>query len=270
MLISQSCPINLADLISVSSLICAVVALLQTRRIYHLEARYHRPALEIDHVRLNTLEISRIKKDGNLCFSGLEKRQRYGVREADKQSSPFWFDLEIELFLNNGIALKNMEIVSVTFSFPNSDSEGKYVLNLSGTSCAAVIRSFERKMVKDRARYILLWSLNPVVLEQFNRKEAFEDAFSQFVYYSESMDSRYLYMNLDIDFQMQYEYDDEDSANCKVKTTFVAEPINDIKDTKKDTDNTKDTCASDKNGTKEQNRHIVPMQTANGFITYEA
>lgn len=264
------------EIIAWISLLLTLVALFQTGYIYSLEARYNRPALEINHVRLDALEISRIKEDGRLRLRGLEVRQREGVREADRQAWDFWLDLEIVLALANGIAVKNMEIISVTFSFPNSDSEEKYTLRLSKTGSAVCTRSFERRIVKDCAMYILRWSINPFTFKVLGEKNAFENAFYQFLYYRESRDSRYLRMNLDVNFRMRYEYGREKGKKCTMVAAFMAEQGTGGKGHKNDeglVDDmgaAKDTGASDEGVTSGRNRHIISARTSNGYVTYKA
>lgn len=89
---------------AVPGLMCGIFALVQTQRLHRLEARYHRPAMEIEKIGFSFVKISNIRDDsGVLRMDEFDIRQRSGVYEANEQSSKWWIDLEIVLYSNNGI-----------------------------------------------------------------------------------------------------------------------------------------------------------------------
>lgn len=232
-------------------LMCGIFALVQTHRLHKSEARYHRPAMEIEKIGFSFVKISNIRDDsGVLRMDEFDIRQRSGVREANEQMSKWWIDLEIILFSNNGIPIKNMEIESVTFAFPDTKTNDEYELKpVAFDGNTARIRCFARNIKDGRAIYTLSWSLHPFKkFKPEDKKTDFEQCISEFVFYNcEGWDSRYLHLDLSVNMNVDYEYKDKQKTKCMLRAVFNAE------------------CSK----CSEKSRNIIVNQSSDGYFTYE-
>ncbi|MBD5513916.1 MAG: hypothetical protein HDR06_04475 [Lachnospiraceae bacterium] len=247
---------------AVPGLVCGILAMVQTQRLHRLEARFHRPALEIENVELSFARLDHIYKNDKWFLEGFDMRQRFSVNQARNQSSAWWVDLKADLFLNNEIAVRDMKIESVTFSFlqafpdedSNEDSGKEYKLSLLPPSHnATVIRSFERKLKNGHAAYTLLCGLNPFVLETSDKEADFNESIDQFAYYGDGRDPGFWRMNLSVAMKISYDYMEQDPEPCLLRVAFEAD--------------------AEANSTEKKafqpNRNIIQKQSANGYITYE-
>ncbi len=236
---------------AVPGLMCGILALVQTQRLHSLEARYHRPMMEIEKAGLSFVKLRNIRDDNDILrIKDFDMRQRYGVYEAEKQSSEWWIDLELVLFSNNGIAVKNMDIESVTFAFPDADYDQEYELRLAPLDGnAARTRKFERNKQGERAVYTLTWSLNPFVpFKQCDKQSGFPQSINEFVFYKrEGRNSEYSHMNLSVKMNVDYEYREEKKPQCWLKAVFDAKGLE---------------CS-------ERNKDVWGIESTDGYFTYE-
>lgn len=232
-------------------LMCGIFALVQTQRLHRLEARYHRPAMEIEKIGFSFVKISNIRDErGVLRMDEFDMRQRSGVREANEQSSNWWIDLEIVLFSNNGIPIKNMEIESVVFAFPDTKSDEVHEFKLAAfDGNAARIRRFARDIKDGRAVYTVSWSLYPFKkFKPEDKKTDFEQCINEFAFYNrEGWNPRYLHLDFSVNMNVDYEYKDKQETKCLLRAVFNAE----------------------RSESSERSRNIIVNQSADGYFTYE-
>ena len=241
---------------AVPGFICGILAMKQTHRLHELEARYHRPALEIEKVELSFTHQDRVYRDGEYHLEGFDREQRYGVIEAKKQPFAWYMNLRADLSLNNEVGVQHIDITSVTFSFPNADTKKEYKLSLSKlspNSNSATIRSFKRTIKKDHAVYILSYCLNPFTLKPSDAEDDFNESIRNFAFYSEAHDPRFLQLDLSATMNISYDYLDRKSEECLLRIAFEANAKDILSDT-------------DAFGT---NPNIIKTQSADGYITYE-
>lgn len=253
--LSVTATLDAALISALPGFIFGFLALLQTWRLHKLEARYHSPALEIECFELNFAETDRIFEGNQYHLSGFDKRQRYGLQEAKKQSSPWWIDMSAQLYVGNGIPIKSMEIESVTFSFPDAGSpKRKYTLSLrESNNLLSGIRRFERTFQNSRAVYTLTWSLNPFVLIPARRKSAFESDIREFVNYNWSHDPGLMRMELTANIIIAYDHADNRTKKCQLRIAFNAN------------ENNKATAAN----SSEPHKYLFDKESVDGYITYE-
>lgn len=231
-------------------LACGILALIQTKRLHNLEARYHRPVLDVERVGLTFVKLSHFRnEEGNLCIDVPDSRQRNGVYEADKQSSAWWIDLEVVLFSNSGITTKDMEIESVTVVFPKAGPDKVYKLCLLEPDRNLVeIRGFKRGIRDGHTVYTLPWSLYPCQMKPQASKSDFERCISEFVFYSsEGCNPRYSCMELAIEMNVDYEYGEGEKTRGLLKVLFDAG------------------CSE----SLEQSPSVINNMSDNGYFTYE-
>lgn len=227
-------------------LMCGIFALVQTQRLHDLEIKYHRPVMRIENVKISFVRVKHVSEENHrLYVDGLDVRQRSGVREAG--DSAWWIDLEAKMYFDNGIAAEDMQIESVTFSFPDAGSGEKYELILEQPERDAKwLRRFERGPAGDRTANTLIWNLTPFKCKQPDKKQAFEESVRQFAFYHEGRNPRYNNMELSIVINTDFEYGDQMSEQCVLKTFFKAENVRYTG----------------------QGGHIIENQSSDGYFTY--
>ncbi len=252
-------------------LMCGVLALVQTQRLHDLEVRNHHPVLETEKITLSFAKIDHIFKEDKLppeILAHLERRELSGLYEAKKQLTAWWIDLEAVLFSQNEIAVKYMEIESVTLTFPDAKPEKSYKLFLESpdNSCAR-LRTFSRKLGNGHIAYNLSYCLNPFTLEQTDEQNAFESVVSQFCYISESCDPALLHMELDVHMNVSFEYEGQQKVKCTLRIAFDADDGMTAR-------NKRDTVGGENKAVSEQAKsvddgHIIRKISYNAYIFYE-
>lgn len=256
---------------AVPGLMCGILALVQTHRLHLLEVRTHHPALEAEKITLSFAKIDHIFKDGILhpeILARLERRELSGWYEAKKRLSAWWIDLEAVLFSQNEIAVKCMEIESVTLTFPDAKPEKNYKLVLKPPdNSRARLRTFSRKIGNGHIAYTLSYCLNPFTLEPADGKNAFEGAVRQFCYISESWDPALLRMELDVHMNVSFEYEGQQNVKCTLRIAFDAD--DGLTD-----ENKRGTAGGEKKTVSEQDKlveegHIIRKISYDAYIAYE-
>lgn len=260
-----------AAISAVPGLICGVLALVQTQRLHDLEVRTHRPVLETEKITLSFAKIDHIFKDGKLSpeiLARLARRELSGLYEAKKQLSAWWIDLDAVLFSQNEIAVKHIEIESVTLTFPDAKPEKSYKLFLEPSdNSRARLRTFSRKIGNGHIAYNLSYCLNPFTLEATDEQNAFESVVRQFCYISESWDPAFLHMELDVHMNVSFEYEGQQKVKCMLRIAFDADDGM-TAEINRDTASGENKTVSEQAKTVEDG-HIIRKISYNAYISYE-
>lgn len=212
---------------AVPSLLCGALALVQTHRLHELEVRTHHPALETEKITLSFAETDHIFKDSELHLkipARLERRDLLGLYEARERLSAWWIDLEAVLFSQNEIAVKYIEIESVTLAFPDAKPEKSYKLILEPPdNNRARLRTFRRKIGNGHILYTLSYCLNPFTLKPTDKQDEFESVIREFCYIKESENPALMRMELDVHMNVSFEYEGQREAECTLRIAFDAD-----------------------------------------------
>lgn len=186
---------------AVPSLVCGLLAILQSQKLHDLENRYHRPMLELNELVTNFLKIT----SDNILLEKhkLTQRQIKNIFNLIEKNYLWYIEWKIRFKVKNEIAVTNMQIEKIKIKSANLD----YLIEFKGSGNAEE-NLWELQWECDNGEVTYCFSCDIGSLKEKPNND-FWNAIEEFASYEYRQDEDYRYMEMVFFLNILYEFSGE-------------------------------------------------------------
>lgn len=228
--------------------LCGILALIQTRHIHKLEARYHRPSLSLHNACLEIFWVDKI----NSIQSHMSQDFYERLIERKKLDTSNLFRIKLEFEAKNEIEIKAMRLKEIVFFVNGKKYNTTANIVLDEKNYKDADRKFERNFKSGKVVYCLENEYLPKISKvSAGDEKTFWKDIAQFMAYKKTPNVHCRHVQTILKVEIDYEYLEAQTEQVQVRIYWDGERN-----------------LSTEYG-KNENYHGAKLETSNGYFTYD-